>query len=71
MHDLFRSEPESLSVESANEMLSERREDAAWLSKLEHVEYSVKSDRLKSFDLWDAPGIGGERRERATGQSFY
>lgn len=52
-------EPESLSVESANEMLSERREDAAWLSKLDHVEYSVKSDCLKSFDLWDAPGIGG------------
>jgi hypothetical protein len=52
-------EPESLSVEKANELLADRREDAAWLATLDHVEYSVKSECLKSFDLWDAPGIGG------------
>ena len=52
-------ESESLSVEKANELLADRREDAAWLATLDHVEYSVKSECLKSFDLWDAPGIGG------------
>jgi len=52
-------EPESLSVEKVNEVLAERRDDTAWLATLDHVEYSVKSECLKSFDLWDAPGIGG------------
>ncbi len=52
-------EPESLSVEKANEVLAERREDTAWLATLDRVEYSVNSACLKSFDLWDAPGIGG------------
>lgn len=52
-------EPENLSVEKANELLAGRRDDAAWLATLDRVEYSVKSNCLKSFDLWDAPGIGG------------
>ena len=55
----FDREPEQLSVEKVNEVLSERREDTAWLATLDHVEYSVNSECLKSFDLWDAPGIGG------------
>lgn len=55
----FNREPERLSVEKANEILAERREDTTWLATLDHVEYSVNSECLKSFDLWDAPGIGG------------
>jgi hypothetical protein len=52
-------EPEELGVEEANRILSDRREDARWLGSLDHVEYSVDADCLRSFDLWDAPGIGG------------
>ena len=58
-------EPEAFGVEDANQILSDRREDASWLGSLDHVEYSVNADCLKCFDLWDAPGIGGsEENER-------
>ena len=58
-------EPETFGVEEANQILSDRREDASWLGSLDHVEYSVNADCLKCFDLWDAPGIGGnEANER-------
>jgi GTPase SAR1 family protein len=58
-------EPEEFSIEDANRILSDRREDTLWLRSLDHVEYSVHADCLKSFDLWDAPGIGGnEGNER-------
>ncbi len=58
-------EPEAFGVEDANQILSDRREDASWLGSLDHVEYSVNADCLKCFDLWDAPGIGGsEGNER-------
>jgi GTPase SAR1 family protein len=58
-------EPEEFGVEEANRILSDRREDARWLGSLDHVEYSVDADCLRSFDLWDAPGIGGsEGNER-------
>ena len=63
-------EPESLSVEKANELLADRRKDAAWLATLDHVEYSVKSDCLKSFDLWDAPGIGGSSANERAANRF-
>lgn len=63
-------EPECLSINKANEMLAERRDDSAWLAKLDHVEYSVDSECLKSFDLWDAPGIGGSDENERLANRF-
>ena len=50
---------EVASYAAANEIISERRLDAAWISTVNFVEYFVPSPRLRQFDLWDAPGMGG------------
>lgn len=61
---------EELSVELANETLSNRREDIHWLLTIEYVEYIVPSERLKNFDLWDAPGMGGSSSNQAVADKF-
>jgi GTPase SAR1 family protein len=50
---------ETVSFQDAMEVLDTRREDEVWLKSVDHVEYSVCSERLRDFDLWDAPGLGG------------
>lgn len=50
---------EIVTVEGMNDILDRNREEKAWLDKIDHIAYSVNSERLKEFDLWDAPGIGG------------
>ena len=61
---------ETLTVEDANAALSEHREDASWLQSIDHVVYSVDSDRLKAFDLWDTPGIGGNEGNEKLSNKF-
>ena len=47
-------------VEEMNDTLDANREDKEWLNGIDHIAYSVDSDRLQEFDIWDAPGIGGD-----------
>ena len=49
----------TMAIEEMNEILDTNREDEEWLSGIDHIAYAVNSERLKEFDLWDAPGIGG------------
>ncbi len=50
---------ETMATEEMNEILDTKREDEEWLCGIDHIAYTVNSERLKEFDLWDAPGIGG------------
>ena len=59
-----------LPVELANQTLSSRREDVQWLHTIDYVEYVVPSERLKNFDLWDAPGMGGSSSNQAVADKF-
>jgi small GTP-binding protein len=49
----------SMEIEEMNQILDINREDEKWLSGIDYIAYAVNSERLKEFDLWDAPGIGG------------
>ena len=49
----------SMAIQEMNEILDTNREDEEWLNGIEHIAYAVNSKRLREFDLWDAPGIGG------------
>gem|GEM_PF-997390 len=49
----------TIPIDDMNDLLDDGREDKEWLRKIDHVAYSVNSVRLKDFDIWDAPGIGG------------
>lgn len=49
----------TMAIEEMNEILDTNREDKEWLGGVDHIAYAVNSERLREFDLWDAPGIGG------------
>lgn len=45
------------SVEEINDLLSQKRENEAWLKSVSHVEYETPSSGLKDLEIWDSPGI--------------
>lgn len=61
---------ESMSVEECNSILDERRHDKEWAAGVTRVEYQVPSDALDSFDLWDAPGLGGSEDNDRLAQHY-
>lgn len=61
---------EKRSYAKANEKISDLRQDVAWISTVEYVEYFVPSPRLRQFDLWDAPGMGGGAAHQSVADSF-
>lgn len=60
----------SMSVEECNSTLAQRRYDREWAASIERVEYQVPTDVLDSFDLWDAPGLGGSEENDLVAQHY-
>lgn len=63
-------ESQEMSVTKANDILSARREDKQWLESVDHIEYVVPSERLRAFDLWDSPGLGGSDVNELVANTF-
>jgi GTPase SAR1 family protein len=61
---------DSMTVEECNSILDECRHDKGWVSSIVRVEYQVPTDTLDSFDLWDAPGLGGSEENDLIAQRY-
>ena len=61
---------ESMTVEECNSVLDQRRHDKQWTSGISWVEYQIPAETLTSFDLWDAPGLGGSEENDLVAQNY-
>jgi molecular chaperone DnaK (HSP70) len=61
---------ECVSVEEANQRISDHRHDADWIARVRHVEFVGTHGGLRGIELWDAPGFGGSDHNDATAAEF-
>ena len=57
-------------VESANQVLRERRHDVEWIASVDHIEFTTTKNGLGDLELWDAPGFGGSDHNDVTAGEF-
>jgi len=61
---------ETASIQEMNNTLDANRENKEWLNTINNIAYTVNSERLEKFDIWDAPGLGGSDNNERLANRF-